>query len=96
MRVTIKMVNQNITITITSGTPDGIETVEGAKVWSYGGALYITAPTSGTAQVYSLTGQLVKTLTYAAGETVTQPLARGVYIVKTAKKTFKVSLNQDL
>jgi hypothetical protein len=96
MRVTIKMVNENIRITVTSGTPDGTETVESAKVWSYGGALYITASTSGTAQVFSLTGQLVKTIPYAAGETVTQPLARGIYIVKTARQAWKVSLNQDL
>ncbi|MDR0844478.1 MAG: T9SS type A sorting domain-containing protein, partial [Tannerella sp.] len=93
MRVTIKMVNENITITVTSGTPDGIKTVDGAKVWSYGGELNLYSPTSGTAQVYSLTGQLVKKLTYTAGETVTQPLARGIYIVRIDGKTWKMIIN---
>jgi hypothetical protein len=93
MRVTIKMVNENITITVTSGTPDGIKTVDGAKVWSYGGELHLYSPAAGEAWIYSLTGQLVKKLTYTAGETVTQPLARGVYIVKTEKKTWKVIVN---
>jgi hypothetical protein len=96
MRVTIKMVNQNIRITVTGGTPDGTETVESAKVWSYGGALHLYSPTSGTAQVFSLTGQLVKTLTFASGETASATLARGIYIVRIDGKTWKVSLNQDL
>jgi uncharacterized repeat protein (TIGR02543 family) len=90
MRVTIKMVNQNITITVRNGTPDGTETVEGAKVWSYGGELHLYSPTAGEAWIYSLTGQLVKKLAFAAGETVTQPLARGIYIVRIDGKTWKV------
>jgi hypothetical protein len=90
MRVTIKMVNENIRITVTSDTPDGIETVESAKVWGYGGALYISSPTSGTAQVYSLTGRLTSIFNYTAGVLFSTPLAKGVYIVKTDNETFKV------
>jgi hypothetical protein len=81
MRVTIKMVNENLTITITSGTPDGTETVDGAKVWSYDGQLNLYSPTNEKASIYTLTGQLYKKQSLSAGETVTLPLAKGFYIV---------------
>jgi hypothetical protein len=70
--------------------------VETTNVWSSNGQLHIASPTSGTAQVYSLTGQLVKTIPCAAGETASATLAKGLYIVRIDGKTFKVSLNQDL
>jgi hypothetical protein len=99
--VVIRNVYQSIKITLgyipaIDANSTANATVEATGVWSSGGQLHIASPTSGTAQVFSLTGQLVKTIPYAAGETMTQPLARGVYIVKTASGVFKVSLNQDL
>jgi hypothetical protein len=62
-------------------------------VWSVSGRLYITAPQSGTAQVYSLTGALVKTVVVSAGETTVTPLSRGIYVVKTNGKTVKVMVH---
>jgi hypothetical protein len=79
--------------TVVDDTPDDLETVESEKVWSYGGQLYITSPQVGTAQVFSLKGQLVETLTYAAGETASATLAKGIYIVRIDEKTWKVIVN---
>jgi hypothetical protein len=93
VRVTIYLINENIRITVTAGSPDGNEAVNGLKVWSHGGQICITSPASGTARIYSLTGQLVKQLTCTSGETDQQPLAAGVYIVKTESGTWKVIVN---
>jgi hypothetical protein len=60
------------------------------KVWTYNGRLHLTSPTAGTAKVYNLTGSLVKIIPYAAGETISEPLQKGIYIVKTEKGVWKV------
>jgi hypothetical protein len=75
------------------GDPSGnIPVSAGSNVWSSGGQLYIAAATNGAAQVYAVSGQLLKTVTLTAGQTTATPLPRGVYIVATGGKTWKVIL----
>jgi hypothetical protein len=52
--------------------------------------LYIYAATDGDARIYNLTGQLVKAIPYAAGETVHTRLPDGVYVVVVNGKTHKI------
>jgi hypothetical protein len=62
------------------------------RVWSSGGQLYIAATANGAAQVYAVSGQLLKTVALTAGQTVAMPLPPGMYIVVTGGKTWKVIL----
>jgi hypothetical protein len=64
----------------------------GSNVWSSGGQLYIAATANGAAQVYAVSGQLLKTVALTAGQTTAMPLPRGVYIVVAGGKTWKVTL----
>ncbi|MDR0835185.1 MAG: T9SS type A sorting domain-containing protein, partial [Tannerella sp.] len=92
-RVTVHTINHNIVLTIsgvelrdaTANAP-----LPSTKVWTYNNKLHITSSTAGTAKVYNLTGSLVKIIPYAAGETVSEPLQKGIYIVKTEKGVWKV------
>ncbi|MDR2121474.1 MAG: hypothetical protein LBP64_11490 [Tannerella sp.] len=61
-----------------------------ARVWSSGGQLYIAGTASGTAQVYTVAGQLLKTVPFTSGQTTATPLPRGIYIVAAAGRTWKV------
>jgi hypothetical protein len=75
------------------GDPSGnIPVSESSNVWSSGGQLYIDAATAGAAQIYALSGQLLKTVALTAGQTTATPLPRGVYIVVAGGKTWKVIL----
>jgi hypothetical protein len=62
------------------------------RVWSSGGRLYIDAATAGAAQIYALSGQLLKTVALTGGQTTSLPLQRGLYIVVAGGKTWKVIL----
>jgi hypothetical protein len=61
-----------------------------ARVWSSGGQLYIAGATSGMAQVYTVSGRLLKTVSFTSGQTTATPLPRGIYIVAAAGRTWKV------
>jgi hypothetical protein len=61
-----------------------------ARVWSSGGQLYIAGTASGAAQVYTVAGQLLKTVPFTSGQTTATPLPRGIYIVAAAGRTWKV------
>jgi hypothetical protein len=61
-----------------------------ARVWSSGGQLHIEAATNGTAQVYTVVGQLVRTVALTAGQTTVTSLPHGVYIVVLDGKTWKI------
>ncbi|MDR1601381.1 MAG: YDG domain-containing protein, partial [Tannerella sp.] len=63
----------------------------GARVWSYGQRLYVTAgATSGQAYIYSIAGILVKILPYVSGETVFATLPAGIYVVTMEGRRDKV------
>jgi dienelactone hydrolase len=64
-----------------------------AKAWSYGGQLHLYSPKAGKASIYTLAGQLYKHSVLSAGETVTLPLPKGMYIVRIDNRTWKVFVN---
>jgi hypothetical protein len=93
--VVVREIREPLVITAGYAAPVDPESTANAavtatRVWSSGGQLHIASPTSGTAQVYSLTGQLVKTIPYTAGKTASATLAKGMYIVRTTEGTWKV------
>jgi hypothetical protein len=73
--------------------PTDNEAIAGNKVWSAGNTLYIAALTTGQAHIYSMGGQLVKSVACHAGETITTTLARGFYLVIAEDKTYKVMIS---
>ncbi|MDR3261858.1 MAG: hypothetical protein LBT78_08495 [Tannerella sp.] len=76
--------------TVSIGFTTANDAITAARVWSAGQTLYIHAPQSGTARIYGVTGQLVKTVAHTADETAQTALPRGVYIVVANGKTYKV------
>jgi hypothetical protein len=81
------------TVATTIGT--GSEVVsDAARVWSSGGQLTIAAGAdSGQASIYAVSGVLVKTVPYAAGETVQTTLPTGIYVAVAGNRVFKVVIN---
>jgi hypothetical protein len=73
----------DIVITVEYKQGVGVEEVSTSKVWSYGKTLFISSTSNGTAKIYSLTGQLVKTVNVNTGVTITE-LPTGIYLVNTA------------
>jgi hypothetical protein len=93
--VEVRSVQQDIEIRALSVCYDLLSGVSGAGssgAWGANGTLYVSAATQGTALVYAVSGQLVKKLPHAAGETVTAALPTGVYIVEAEGKTYRVKL----
>jgi hypothetical protein len=78
------------TVATTIGT--GSEVIADAtRAWSAARTIYIAAGADDTqANIYNVTGVLVKTIRLAAGETIEISLPAGIYIVTTGKKTFKI------
>jgi hypothetical protein len=95
-RVTIHAIREPLTIAIQAvvytDPEQGIEAVKVPRVWSSNGQIYVYAALSGEANIYTLTGSLVKSLSLAAGEISSAPLATGFYVVVTLSdgKTYKV------
>jgi hypothetical protein len=90
--VRILQIRQNISIGIAFDGANATTLVEGTRVWSYGSRVYITAARSGEARIYNLAGIRVKTLALPAGETVSETLATGLYIVVIEDQTRKFSI----
>jgi hypothetical protein len=70
------------------------ETVPTVDVRAAGRTLYVAATTAGKAHIYNVAGQLVKTLPYLAGETVTAQLSRGIYIVAAEGKAYRIIISE--
>jgi hypothetical protein len=66
------------------------EFVELARVWASGGQLYVTSTAGGEANIYSVTGALVKAFSTMAGQTTAVPLAAGFYMVTLDNRTYKI------
>jgi hypothetical protein len=96
--IRISGIRETISLSITwnmnlesSGGVDNEEAAESSRAWSAGSQLLISSPLSGEARVISTGGALVKSIPYAAGETVVTPLPRGFYVVVLSDgKVFKV------
>jgi hypothetical protein len=64
------------------------------QVWGYAGRLHIRSATPGRAEIYNPSGQLLQTLPFATGETRSQPLPSGIYIIRTGDgQSHKVALH---
>jgi hypothetical protein len=79
----------SIEAAVTPSTGNAV--ISGDRIWSAGNRLYIQTASSGQAQVYSLSGALVKIIRYTAGETITE-LPAGIYIVNAYGKAQKVAI----
>jgi hypothetical protein len=95
--VRILFITENAVVTITasadlSAGPNATEPVAAApNVWSHADRLYIVAAaTSGRAYIYNISGHLIKILPYASGETLSQPLKAGIYVVAIDGRKYKV------
>jgi hypothetical protein len=89
--ITVYGITSNISLTIDVTT--GNAAIEGTQLWSSTGRLYIASSQSGEARIYNLTGTQVKALTLSSGETVSEPLATGLYIVTLNGKTQKIHVH---
>jgi hypothetical protein len=86
-KVTIKGIQQAVNISILFA--DGTVAIDGSNVWGANGQLYITAASAGIANIYALTGSLVKSLALTAGETAATSLPAGIYVVTLGGNTYK-------
>jgi hypothetical protein len=98
--VRIAYIIEETVITITAVSPssgEGSTANEPSAVtpqaWGYGNRLYIRSATPGRAEVYHISGQLLQTLPFAVGETHSQPLPTGLYIVRIDGRSYKVILH---
>lgn len=76
----------NLTIDFTVGNAS----IDNNNVWASDNQLYVTSATSGKASVYTIAGALVKTITFAAGETTSTTLSAGVYVVVVNGESYKI------
>jgi len=90
--ITVYGINSPTTITVESSSPSAVAGIAALKVYASGNAIFIDAPTAGTAQIYAESGALVKTVSYGAGQT-TVALTKGIYVVKTGNTVAKVVIN---
>jgi hypothetical protein len=99
--VVIREVRVNLQVVITAevdltggggnGDVGNVSVVTSNRVWSSDNNLYISSTATGQAQIYALTGSLVKTLSVSAGENIERiTLPKGIYIVKLEGKSYKV------
>ncbi len=58
------------------------EIQSGTRIFTHDGSLFITTDRPARAQVFALTGQLIRSLSLSAGTTRVDALATGVYIVR--------------
>jgi hypothetical protein len=95
--VRIAYIIEETVVTIAAVSPDSPTANDPSatvpQVWGYGGRLYIRSATTGRAAVYNLSGQQVKALPFAAGETLSQPMPAGIYIVRIGERNYKVVLH---
>lgn len=83
-------------LTVTADDLSGVEETVAASsrynVHAAGGTLYIEAPATATAAIYSTNGTLVRTMQVYEGSNTVQigALPSGIYIVKCAGETFRI------
>jgi hypothetical protein len=95
-RYVIRQVAEPWTVTVSaepaSGYVDNEIAIEGdGHVWTYENTLYINSDKAARADIYTLSGLLLKQLNVQAGTTSTQ-LERGIYIVEIDGSRYKVAV----
>ena len=96
--VTIKRVQTNFNVIITNNKTDSAEGdgttgnagPEGNDVWASGGVLYVNAATPGQLSIFTMGGQLYKTINVSGSSTISIP--KGMYMVLFNGKSYKVAL----
>lgn len=63
------------------------EIQSGTRIFTHDGSLFITTDRPARAQVFALTGQLIRSLSLPAGTTHVDPLTDGIYIVRLSDGT---------
>jgi hypothetical protein len=76
---------------IRSDIADGIADVEAARVWASPGQLHLVSPQAGEAMVYTISGYLVRKISFSAGKTITA-LPEGIYVVTFNGASYKVTV----
>ena len=89
-KITIVRVQSSINLSIDFSVNN--ESIDNNKVWANGSQLYITSSTSGKASIYNAAGALVKTITFAAGETTSTNLPTGFYVATVNGESYKISV----
>jgi hypothetical protein len=93
-RFVIQQIRQRVDISVMlkERTEVGNEvTVDGTKIWSYGGILYVETSRAGVLTAYTLTGELRLQQTVSSSAKFTLP--RGMYIAKMHGKAYKVMIH---
>ncbi|MDR1408317.1 MAG: choice-of-anchor L domain-containing protein [Tannerella sp.] len=90
--VTIWSVQEPVTVYLEFVTPEATAPVDENSVWAHDGALSIRSATPAEASVRAVSGILLHTLRLNPGETVTQHLPAGFYLVSVHGKTYKVAV----
>jgi hypothetical protein len=91
-RYTIHQVAEPWTVTVSAEPASDYvnnELIEGRAVWTYANTLYIQTVEAVRANIYTLSGTLLKQLNVTAG-TTSQQLERGVYIIEIEGSRYKV------
>ncbi|MDR2138077.1 MAG: hypothetical protein LBP50_00770 [Tannerella sp.] len=73
--------------------PTGSEPVESTRIGTGEGCVYITAAAADNAEIYTLTGALLKRIPVFAGKTVRTPLSAGFYLVILGGETRKIAVH---
>jgi hypothetical protein len=92
--VRISRIQESVVVTISASSSVAIAEASSPamQVWSHRGRLYITATQSGEVHIYHLSGARVKVIPVSAGETVTEPLPSGVYVVTQEGRSRKIHI----
>lgn len=88
----VKYVRTDVTLSIDGvvKNPPPVANAElqsGTRIFTRDGSIFITTDRPAEAQVFALTGQLIRTLALPAGETRLDPLTDGIYIVRLSDGT---------
>ena len=87
--VTILQVREALFVTVSIG-PVANETIETAKVWSFGQTLYVESSQLASLRIYTMAGELFKRIAIPEGLTTIQ-LPRGIYtVLLDGKGVYKV------
>lgn len=88
----VKYVHSDLVISISgiAKNPPPVANAEiqsGTRIFTRDGSLFITTDRPARAQVFALTGQLIRSLSLPAGTTHVDPLTNGIYIVRLSDGT---------
>ena len=87
----IENIYTDIYVRVEGAVPTGIEDIEGAKVYTKDGSIYVYTPAEEQVQIISVSGAIVKNETQVGLKQYTG-LQRGIYIIGIGEARFKVRL----